>query len=151
MRRVALAVLVLIGLVSCGETPEASEADRIEIEQLLQAYLPALAEAYRTEEASAVGELAAAREVASIEKRLQDIAIEGRRLEPTFRSVSIEELQIWGYANAYVTTNEIWDIRTFASGTDTMLTEQLEERNRVKYQLKRIDGRWVVLGRFLLD
>ena len=59
-----------------GPPPSLEALGRIPIETLLEAYLPALAEAYSTEEASAVGGLAAAREVASIEKRLQDIAIE---------------------------------------------------------------------------
>ena len=67
------------------------------------------------------------------------------------KSMSIEDVKVWGYANAYVTTNEVWDIRTVASGTDSMLTEQLDERNRVKYQLKKIDGQWRVLFRMLLD
>jgi len=146
-----MALSLAVGLVACGEGPEGSEATQAEIKQLLEAYLPRLSEAYKQEEATAVAGLAATREVAAIEKRLRDISMEGRRLEPTFRSVAIEKIKIWSYANAYVTTNEVWDIRTFASGTETMLTEQLEKRNRVKYQLKRIDGEWTVLGRFLLD
>ena len=32
-----------------------------------------------------------------------------------------------------------------------MLTEQLGQRNRVKYQLKKIDGSWMVLFRTILD
>lgn len=144
-------LVLSFGLLACAESPEGSEETRAEIEQLLEAYLPRLSEAYRDGNPSAVEGLAAQREIAAIEKRLRDITLEGRRLEPTFRSVSIEEVKIWSYANAYVTTNEIWDIRTFATGADTMLTEQLEERNRVKYQLKKIDGQWTVLGRFLLD
>lgn len=151
MRRLAIALWLVVAVVACGENPEGSEETRAEIRQLLDAYLPRLGEAYKNEDATAVDGLAAAREVASIEKRLRDIAMEGRRLEPTFRSVAIEEIKIWSYANAYVTTNEVWDIRTFAGGTATMLTEQLDERNRVKYQLKKIDGEWTVLGRFLLD
>lgn len=151
MRRLLLSVLLLLAVVACAEDEGPSEATRTEIRELLEAYLPRLGEAYATEKAEVVDGLAAAREVAAIKKRLRDIRLEGRRLEPTFQSLSIEEIKIWGYANAYVTTNEIWDIRTFATGADTMLTEQLSERNRVKYQLKRIDGQWTVLGRFLLD
>ena len=101
--------------------------------------------------ASRVEVLAAPREIAAIDKRLRDIQLEGRRLAPTFQSVAIEDLQVWGYANAYVTTQEVWDIRTYSTGSDQLLTEQLGQRNRVKYQLKRIDGSWQVLFRTILE
>jgi hypothetical protein len=118
---------------------------------MLLEYLPRLGEAYAGNDPSSVEGLAAAREIAAIEKRLRDIRLEGRTLEPTFRSLDIEEIKVWGYANAYVTTREVWDIRTFATGTDQLLTEQKDQRNRVKYQLKKIDGRWMVLFRTILE
>ena len=82
---------------------------------------------------------------------MRDISLEGRRLGPTFRSVTIEDIRVWSYANAYVTTQEEWDIRTYATGSDQMLTEQLNQLNRVKYQLKRIDGKWMILFRTILE
>ena len=144
-------VIFSLGLAGCGRSEQADERAREDIEALLAAYLPLLGEAYAEDDAERVSGLAAPREVAAIEKRLLDIALEGRRLKPTFRSVVIEEFKVWGYANSHVTTNEIWDIRTYATGAGTMLTEQLEKRNRVKYQLKKIDGEWAVLFRVLLD
>ena len=45
----------------------------------------------------------------------------------------------------------MWDIRTYSTGSDQLLTEQLGQRNRVKYQLKRIDGSWQVLFRTILE
>jgi hypothetical protein len=147
----ALLLVTAAGLSGCGGGEQSEEEARVEIEALLEAYLPLLGEAYSENDATRVAGLAAAREVSAVEKRLRDIRLEGRRLQPTYRSFVIEELKIWSYANAYVTTNEIWDIRTFATGAETMLTEQLEQRNRVKYQLKKIDGVWTVLFRTLLE
>jgi hypothetical protein len=147
----AIVLVVAVGLSGCGSSEQSEEEARVDIQVLLEAYLPLLGEAYSENDAQRVAGLAAGREVSAVEKRLRDIRFEGRRLQPTFRSFSIEEIKIWGYANAYVTTNEIWDIRTFATGAETMLTEQLDQRNRVKYQLKKIDGAWTVLFRTLLE
>lgn len=143
---------ILLAATACGGgTAEVSDEDRGEIIELLQTYLPKLGEAYAENDSEVLEDLAAPREIAAVEKRLRDIQLEGRRLEPTFKSVTLEDVQIWGYANAYVTTQEIWDIRTYATGSDQLLTEQPEERNRVKYQLKKIDGRWMVLFRTILE
>jgi hypothetical protein len=149
--RLRLAIVALPLALGCGEQASDSAAARPEIEAMLLEYLPRLGEAYAGNDPSSVEGLAAAREIAAIEKRLRDIRLEGRTLEPTFRSLDIEEIKVWGYANAYVTTREVWDIRTFATGTDQLLTEQKDQRNRVKYQLKKIDGRWMVLFRTILE
>ncbi len=144
--------LLLVAVTACGGSGEEVDPEvRQEIETLLEAYGPKLGRAYSENDPSLLEGLAAPREIAAIEKRMRDIQLEGRRLEPTFRSVTIEDLQVWGYANAYVTTQEIWDVRTYATGVDEQLTEQIGERNRVKYQLKKIDGDWMVLFRTILD
>ena len=142
-----------LGLLAlgCGGATEQEGDARPEIEALLAEYLPLLGEVYAENDSSRVEGLAAPREIAAIDKRLRDIQLEGRRLAPTFQSVAIEDLQVWGYANAYVTTQEVWDIRTYSTGSDQLLTEQLGQRNRVKYQLKRIDGSWQVLFRTILE
>lgn len=152
MRTKHLLLLPLVLLLACGGGTDGVDPEvRQEIEALLEAYGPKLAEAYAGNDPSVLEGLAAPREIAAIEKRLNDIRLEGQRLEPSFQSVTIEDLQVWSYANAYVTTQEIWDLRTYATGSDQELTERLAERNRVKYQLKKIDGEWTVLFRTLLE
>ncbi len=152
MRRwAAIAAIPLLVLVGCGGSAPGAGKAREEIEALLGEYLPLLGEVYESGDPSLLEGLAAAREIAAIDKRLRDIRIEGRLLVPTFQSMTIEELKVWSYANAYVTTQEIWDIRTYATGSEQLLTEQMSKRDRVKYQLKRIDGRWMVLFRTILD
>ena len=80
-------------------------------------------------------------------KRIEDLSFQGRRLVPTFRSLTVEDSNVWNYSNCYVTTLEIWDLEIRATGADQVLSTQLEQPNRVKYQLKRDDGRWRVLFR----
>ncbi len=57
---------------------------------------------------------------------------------------------MWSVANAYVTTVEVWDIRTYAAGSDNVVRQALDQRNRVKYQLRRENGRWRVFWRQLV-
>jgi hypothetical protein len=151
IHRLVVLLALALPLAACGDSRQASADARDEIEALLAEYLPLLGRAYASDDPSAVDGLAAPREIAAIDKRLRDIQLEGRRLAPEFQSVTIEDLQVWGYANAYVTTQEVWDIRTYATGSEQLLTEQLAQRNRVKYQLKRIDGSWQVLFRTILE
>lgn len=152
MRRVLLhsliPVLALVGLSCDGMSSESEEAvDREEIQATLDAYLPLLAQAYSTGDFSQLEPFAAQKEVSSVHKRVQDLALQGRRLEATLRSVTIEDVNSWNYSNAYVTTHEVWDLVVHATGTDQVLAEEYEQPNRVKYQLKRVEDSWRILFR----
>ena len=71
-----------------------------------------------------------------------------------FLSFTVEQVNIWNYANAFVTTIEVWDLRVFTDG-GTQLSEELGQRSRVKYQMKRVDSmefeegeeEWLILHR----
>jgi len=152
MRRVLLnsiASVLAILAVSCGGATSESEeeTDRDQIQTMLEAYLPLLAQAYSTGDLSALEPYAAQKEVSSIHKRVEDLALQGRSLEATLRSVTIEQVKTWNYSNAYVTTHEVWDLVVYATGSDQILAEELEQPNRVKYQLKREDDSWRILFR----
>ena len=146
-----VALLLPILLLACGPSPERKAAEQAKIDALLKDYLPKLAQAYAAQDAQVLKPLAAEKEIASVAKRVSDLAAQGRVLRPTLRSFTIEDLELWNVTNAYVTTLEIWDLHVFASGTDTELSKELEQSNRVKYQLKREDGRWIVLYRTILE
>ncbi len=60
-----------------------------------------------------------------------------------------EDISVGNYANAFVTTFEVWDVRSVALGSHAALNESLGQRNRVKYQMKRKDDGWVILYREL--
>jgi hypothetical protein len=140
----------LLALASASPSAERA-TDREAIQALLEAYLPRLARAYSSGDVEPLRELAAEREVATVHKRLLEIAAQGRTLEPELRSVVVEEVEIWRHSNAYVTTLEEWSLRVYAGASRTLISESPAQRNRVKYQVKREghgdDARWRVLYR----
>lgn len=146
-----VAILAMVGMVmflACGPSAENIARGENEIRAHLQLYLPQLAEAYTTRDARVVSGAAAPREVAAVHKRIEDITDQGRVLKPVFRSMTVEKIDLWNPYNAYVTTLETWDLRVYAIGSETLLSEQLDEHNRVKYQLRRNDeGEWMILYR----
>jgi hypothetical protein len=146
--RIACLGSVLLALAGAAcSPPGGGPADREAFQKLLEAYLPRLAQAYATGDVDPLREFAGEREVATVEKRLQEIAGQGRTLEPELRSLAVEEVEIWRHSNAYVTTLEEWDLRLYAGDPRTLLTETRAQRNRVKYQLEREGETWIVLYR----
>ena len=147
-RRRALSCVLLLGtLLACGPSERQQEVDLEDIQRYLESYLPLLGAAYATGDLEPLEEVVAIKEVARVEKRIHDLGLQGRVLAPTFRQLTIEDVNVFNFANAYVTTLEVWDVRVLAAGTDTVLAEELDQRNRVQYQLKREGGRWRVLFR----
>jgi hypothetical protein len=145
-------ILVALGLLAaaCGRgESRGSEgtAERQVIQTTLEAYLPLLARAYATGELAPLQTYAAQKEVASIQKRITDLSMQGRTLEATLRSVTVEDVRIWNYSNAYVTTHEVWDLVVYATGSEQVLASEYEQPNRVKYQLKREGDSWRILFR----
>lgn len=134
---------------ACGRTPEEVTADREEIAGFLREYLPTMSEAYRTGDAEPLSPYAAQKERESIERRVREMAKQGQIIDPELESLEVESIRIWGAVNAYVTTVEVWDIRVRASGSEQVVGEELDQVNRVTYQLKRENDRWRVFWRQL--
>lgn len=150
--RAILLILLASTFVACGgEKRGGAEIDEAVIRSSLEHYLPILGLAYASGDTTPLNTYAAEREVATVAKRIKDVRVRGERLEPTFHSLTIENITAWGYANAYVTTLEVWDIRLFASHGENPVAETLEQRSRVKYQLKWEDDHWIVLYRELVQ
>ena len=139
--------LLLLMAVACSSSEERQQVDTESIAAALEVYLPRLGQAYATGDLAPLEGLAAQKEIAAIAKRISDLAEQGRILEPTFRELTIEEATIFNYANAYVTTVEVWDLRSLATGSREQLAEDIGQSNRVKYQLKREGEGWRVLFR----
>ncbi len=144
---------MLIGVVlsstGCGDVGGSEEISRQEIETVLRDYLPKLGQAYATRDTSILEGLAVPKELARIQLRTEELKTTGRVYEPEFKEVTVEDVSVWNYSNAFVTTLEVWDIRSFTLGTHIKVNESLGQRNRVKYQVKRKDDGWVVLYREL--
>jgi hypothetical protein len=155
--RTMVVVSCLVALVAfsfgCSEASRKidEEATKEEIKISLESYLPLLGEAYATGNLEFLRDWAAEKEMARVYKRVDELAATGRTLVPTFRQLTVEEFNVWNYSNAYVTTLEIWDLEVYATGTEQILSQEHEQPNRVKYQLKREDGRWRVLFRTIQD
>ena len=139
--------LLLLATVACGSSEERQRADTESIAAALELYLPRLGQAYSSGDLQPLDGLAAQKEIAAIEKRISDLADQGRVLEASFRELTIENVKIFNYANAYVTTVEVWDLRSLATGSRQQLAEDIGQSNRVKYQLKREGDSWRVLFR----
>lgn len=142
-----LIAVALLLVAACQDDEAQVEEERAAIESMLRTYLPKLARAYATLDAEVLRPQAVNREVASVQTRIDDLGRQGRQVRPELRSVTVEELDIERGLNAYVTTHEVWDLRVFALGTDARLSEELGQVNRVRYQLRKEDGRWQVLFR----
>lgn len=142
----SIAVALLLA-AACQNDEARVEEERAAIEAMLRTYLPKLARAYATLDAEVLRPQAVNREVASVQARIDDLGRQGRQVRSELRSVTVEELEIERGVNAYVTTHEVWDLRVFALGTDARLSEELGQVNRVRYQLRKEDGRWQVLFR----
>ena len=147
----AIAALLLVGATGCTSKEEQQEADWEGVEAALEEYLPKLAEAYTTGDVSLLDGLAAPKEIARVNKRIEEFMALGRTLEPEFVELTVEKVDVWGYANAFVNTVEIWNLRSYATGSHEIVGEELAQSNRVKYQFKRDDDAWLVLYRTIAD
>ncbi len=146
---VVSAILFAGGAAGCAETgPDgASEEDRIAIEIVLADYLPKLGNAYANGDFDALASGAVPKEIATVRKRVHDLEMEASRtLRPMLKSFEIERINVWRYSNAAVTTIEVWDIDSLASGTERLLSSATD-RYRVRYQFKRRDEGWMVIDR----
>ena len=148
--RLALGLILVAALAGCSASDEVSPADEQAISESLAQYLPGMANAYATGDLEPLRGIAAEKEIATLHKKINDLMNEeGRIVEPTLRGFDIEDVTIWSYSNAFVTTLETWDFRVLASGTDTVTSEVDGQRQRVKYQMKRRDEGWQVLYRVI--
>ncbi len=136
-------------VVGCAETGGDPQVDRQDIELVLRQYLPLLGQAYATRDTSILEGLAVPKEMARISLRTEELAATGRVYQPELKEVTVEDVSVWNYSNAFVTTLEVWDVRSYTLGTHLLVNESLGQRNRVKYQMKRKEGSWVILYREL--
>ena len=144
-----LAIACVAGVAGCAQTgPDgAKDEDRLAIEAVLTDYLPKLGAAYATGDFEPLASGAVPKEVETVKRRVYELeAGESRTLQPTLKSFEIEQIDVWRYSNAVVTTLEVWDIQSLASGTERVIASA-NDRYRVRYQFKRRDEGWMVIDR----
>lgn len=135
--------------VGCAPTSEERAVERDEIGAFLQEYLPLMAEAYRTGDVEPLAPYAAQKEREAIVRRVRELAKGGEVLDAELVSLEVEDVRTWSAVNAYATTVEVWTLRVRATGSGTVLREEIDQVNRVKYQLKRDGDTWRVFWRQL--
>lgn len=146
------ALALTLGLTSGCTPPEVQEAvDKEEIRAFLDAYLPALGEAYAQRNAYLIEDFVAPKEIARVGKRIDELTSRGQVYVPTVRTITIESVNLWNNSNAFVSTLEVWDVERRALGSDMAIDQTLEQPNRVKYQMKRDETGWRVLYRTIQE
>lgn len=147
----ALLLAAFVLLTGCGAGMPEPEVDEAAIEEVVRSYLPAISEAYKNGNVIPLQALAVPKEVERVKLRRSELEDIGRVFEPEFKDLVVENVAIWKYSNAVVTTVEVWDIRSYALGSHTLLQEVIDQRSRVKYQLKRKDEGWKIIYRELAE
>ncbi len=143
-----LAALVSFQLACSASDAGPSEKDQQAIKELLEGYLPSMAEAYRSGNVEVLRDYAVEKELATLYKRISDfMEQENRIVSSDLKGFEIDDIKVWRHSNAVVNTTEIWDVRVLASGSETVLSEGLDQRDQVRYQLKRTDEGWRVIYR----
>ena len=146
--RWVLSACLLLLAGACGPSAvEQEAADREQIEALLEQYLPELGRAYAERNANLIGPWVAPKEVARVHQRVEELYGLGSILEPEFHRVAVEDLQVWNNSNSFVTTVETWSVRRYASGTMELIGEDVDQTQRVRYQMKREGDDWKILYR----
>lgn len=143
--------LTLPWVLGCDGEPAGESADEEAIRAVLEGYVARLGEAYSGQDASVLAEFAVPKEVASVGRLIEEQAARGQYLDPELEQLTVESLRPWNVSNAFATTFEVWDVRLRAIGSDALVRESTDQSQRVKYQLKRIDGEWKVLFREVQD
>ena len=147
-RRSTALALAAAALLACGPSEATQEEARAAVQELLEAYLPALAEYYRTGDDAHVDGLAAPRERDRVESLIRDRAHEGMVIDATLQRFEIDRFDLYQHSNALLSTREVWDLRIRAAGSDRIIQEELGKTDLYRYQVKRDDdGGWIVLSR----
>ena len=144
-----LALLLGLALSGCRPPSERLQIDKTEIQAVLEGYLPKLGEAYRTQNPELLEGFVVPKEKARIRLRIDELEARGQVYDPVFKTVTVEDVSVWNHSNAFVSTVEVWDVSSHTLGSGLLVNQVLDQRSRVKYQMKRKPEGWVVLYREL--
>jgi hypothetical protein len=142
------ALLVGLVLLPLGcERERPSAAEREAIEPLVRSFLVELASAYGALDPGALAGIGAPRLIERARRDIELLRAGGVRLEPKLLSVEITSLKVLRHANAYVACTELWDTRRFDAATGELVGHDPHTVLHSQIQLKRIEGKWLVLYR----
>ncbi len=144
---VALLLVVTGGCENTTPTPQ----EREEITSVVTQYLHRLADAYTNMDTSRLEGVAAKGERAAVYKLLEKLAQSGDRLEATLLKVEIEKIDVFRVVNATVKTLEVWEVRRLDAYTGEEKGKNPGSVQHALIQLRKIDGKWMVTSRRVLE
>ena len=148
----AVTVLALLtALTACRPAEEDVAVQEDAIRGVIDRYADLLSQAYAFTDSSLLEPVASQREQAAVEANIRQLAERGQRIATDLKEMQIEEIGMSDLDNAYVQTFELWEIRVMDLGSERVVSVDPDQRNRVRYQLKRQEGEWKVLWRQRLD
>ena len=151
-RRLAWSVMVLalVTVTACENTTPTPQ-EREEITKVVTEYLHRLADCYTNMDTSRLEGVAAKGERAAVYKLLEKLAQSGDRLEATLLKVEIEKIDVFRVVNATVKTLEVWEVRRLDAYTGEEKGKNPGSVQHALIQLRKIDGRWMVTSRRVLE
>lgn len=149
---IAVGLAVALALLAAGcENTEPSPAERLAVEAAVRGYLEALAEAYSTLDTRTLEGHASPNEIAAVRALLKDLLQStGDRVDATLIGFDVEAMSVFRSVNASVRLVEVWDITRFGAATGIEKGRFESTVQRTVLQLRRVDGRWLVVGRSIL-
>ncbi len=145
----SLVPLVLSMMLLCGgcEDTSPSGQDRVIVEEIVTAYLHALADAYSSLSIEPLEPVATGNEIEEVRRTLRGLAGTGDRIEARLLSVEYASIDIFREVNATVTTTEVWDVTRFEAFTGRQRGHNPTSIQDSIIQLRLVDGHWRVSAR----
>lgn len=148
--RTTLSLALVVVLAGCGGAARDVEEQEA-VKASVQDYLRALAQTYSTFDLSHLEGVASPNEIEAVEVMLKRLSMGGDRLEARLLGTEIDGLEIFRGVNATVRLTEIWDITRFDAFSGREKGRNPNSVQETLLQLRRVDGRWIVVGRSVLD
>ncbi|HHQ47636.1 MAG TPA: hypothetical protein ENK19_01965 [Acidobacteria bacterium] len=150
MAMVVVVTLGMISLTGCENTTPTPQ-EREAITKTVRQYLNQLSDAYTNMDARRLKGVASKGEMAAVSKVLHRLAMSGDRLEASLRRVDFEDIEVFRVVNATVKLLEVWDVRRLDAFNGK---EKGRNPNTIQHsviQLRKIDGKWLVTFRSVLE
>ncbi|MCP4901648.1 MAG: hypothetical protein GY906_32190 [bacterium] len=151
-RMTGLLLLLPVVVLSLGcEDVTPTPAEQAAVEEVLTAYLDALADAYSNLDASGLEAVASRSEVHSVQQVLNTLASSGDRVEAILLGYEIERLDVFREVNATLRLTEIWDVARYDAYTGE---EKVRNRQSVQtsiIQFRLMEGEWRITARRVFE
>lgn len=144
------AVLAAVATFGCENTTPDPEQEAA-VQQAVDRYLDALAESYSNLNVKPLEGLASPNEIARVRNLLQSLAQTGDRVDSSLRGYQVDHLEVFREINATVRLIEVWDVVRYNAFTGEEKGRTPDSIQKTVLQLRLVDGKWIVIGRSVLE